>query len=501
MTNLQRHQLNRQSPAPAPFARPRPSGRWLRRLPRPADVGKINRCALCGASFARPDVLKRHVANHALKPATGAEDELVPAADGGDGSSAPKKRRLSPSPVASTSQLPSSTSPHLAQARPGVAQGLPQLAADSVPIQPAGLQSTPVNSLYHSLFDPPPPAPLAFQSFAPVVASSARDVSALADAQPHAAAEWCFPPPASPLPNVVAQAPIANMDDMLQWLFTSSGDTPESLASFGLNDPAFGGGGGGESSLMALAQVALPESTAAMAARPQTPVGASLLSAGGWDVPEPEELVTEERRRAVLDLAQPTSAAAADDLARAFSLNSMRIFVELFFLYFDPLHPILHRPTLAIRPGGVSPYVLAAMCCIGSAYAEDKSGWKAAVGFSKRLRNRILEIVEENPRIEIDLLQVRDSCGSPSLLSPGADRRVCASPPAQTLMLVNWFGRFFCSATMHDVSQVRRLLSGTRSTGTDATCAPLLPVVQQVFHSSSITLAGVADQSRSPALA
>lgn len=97
----------------------------------------------------------------------------------------------------------------------------------------------------------------------------------------------------------------------------------------------------------------------------------------------------------------------AEDLSTTFSLNSMRIFLDLYFMHFAPLHPILHQPTLALRPGGISPYLLAAVCCIGSAYAEEKSGWKAAVRLSKRLRNRILEIVEENPRIDMDMLKVR----------------------------------------------------------------------------------------------
>lgn len=146
----------------------------------------------------------------------------------------------------------------------------------------------------------------------------------------------------------------------------------------------------------------------------------------------------------------------AEDLSTTFSLNSMRIFLDLYFMHFAPLHPILHQSTLALRPGGISPYLLAAVCCIGSAYAEEKSGWKAAVRLSKRLRNRILEIVEENPRIDMDMLKVQH-------LTTLALRCVQTLkdhplPFAQTLMLVNWFGRYFCSATLHDVSQVRLLL-------------------------------------------
>lgn len=52
-------------------------------------------------------------------------------------------------------------------------------------------------------------------------------------------------------------------------------------------------------------------------------------------------------------------------------------------------------------------------------------------------------------------------------------------------MLVNWFGRYFCSATLHDVSQVRFPLS-LPSYHPEKINSSL----RQVFHSSSIILAG-----------
>ncbi|KLT44556.1 hypothetical protein CC85DRAFT_8788 [Cutaneotrichosporon oleaginosum] len=68
------------------------------------------------------------------------------------------------------------------------------------------------------------------------------------------------------------------------------------------------------------------------------------------------------------------------------------------------------------------------MLCIGTAFNEDKEGFRIAMRIHKRLRNRIFEQVEDQPQVPLHALQ--------------------------TILLVNYFSRAYCGIKEHHVAQV-----------------------------------------------
>ncbi|CAK9782713.1 unnamed protein product [Cutaneotrichosporon oleaginosum] len=156
----------------------------------------------------------------------------------------------------------------------------------------------------------------------------------------------------------------------------------------------------------------------------------------GWRLPPEKELIDEQARSEMCDLFDgPERDYFA---APAFSIAQMKLYLEMYFLNFAPLYPIVHRPSLGYRR--LPPDLLLTMLCIGTAFADDRAGFNIAMKLHKRLRNRVCDMAEAEPR----------------------------APPhtIMTILLTNYFSRSYCSVKEHAVAQI--------------------------FHSSSIVMARLA---------
>lgn len=88
--------------------------------------------------------------------------------------------------------------------------------------------------------------------------------------------------------------------------------------------------------------------------------------------------------------------------------------------HFAPLYPIIHRPSLGYRR--LPPDLLLTMLCIGTAFSEDKEGFRISMRIHKRLRNRIFEV-----SLDTCLLHDTADVGSKSKTSP-AHRSILSKP-------------------------------------------------------------------------
>ncbi|BEJ09842.1 hypothetical protein CcaverHIS641_0607570 [Cutaneotrichosporon cavernicola] len=156
----------------------------------------------------------------------------------------------------------------------------------------------------------------------------------------------------------------------------------------------------------------------------------------GWRLPPPKDLIDEQARSDMRDLFDGPEREYFS--TSAFSIAQMKLYLELYFLNFAPLYPIVHRPSLGYRR--LPPDLLLTMLCIGTAFADDRAGFRIAMKIHKRLRNRVFDMAEAEPR----------------------------APPhtIMTILLINYFSRSYCSVKEHAVAQI--------------------------FHSSSIVMARLA---------
>ncbi|KAK1925981.1 hypothetical protein DB88DRAFT_222684 [Papiliotrema laurentii] len=251
-----------------------------------------------------------------------------------------------------------------------------------------------------------------------------------------------------------------SVDDIIGWLFNTSTDSDTLLyeaASFGTDPDGSNGndaplqnlvGGGGIHTAPAM-PAPLQGPASAVNTSPSRPVNfhpynirneplrqAHFLPNDSvpreWEMPAPKPIFTEDIRRQILDIYEGE---LREEIAVVFTLQRMTLFMELYFMHFAPLYPIIHRPSLGYRT--LSPDLLLAIICIGTAYAADRQSFELAARMSKKIRDRIFEKVEEEPRLDIQSLQI--------------------------ILQINHFSRSYCSLKQHDVSQI--------------------------FHSPSITLA------------
>ena len=81
-----------------------------------------------------------------------------------------------------------------------------------------------------------------------------------------------------------------------------------------------------------------------------------------------------------------------------------------------------------MRFESITPDLLLMIICIGSTFSTEKDGQRIASKVHRRLRNRVLERVEEEPRVDLQHLQ--------------------------TLFLSNYFSRSYGNMRQHEVSQV-----------------------------------------------
>ncbi|WVW85934.1 hypothetical protein I302_107972 [Kwoniella bestiolae CBS 10118] len=143
-----------------------------------------------------------------------------------------------------------------------------------------------------------------------------------------------------------------------------------------------------------------------------------------WRIPAKVEIVDEEARAAMLDFFDNN--AKRDLMSPCFSIQQMRLYLELYFMHFAPLYPIIHEASLPYRK--LSPDLLLAMICVGTAFANDPEGIEMASKIHKHLRNRVFDMVEDEPTASVSSLQ--------------------------TILLLNHFARSFCSLKQHDVAQI-----------------------------------------------
>nr|XP_019010114.1 uncharacterized protein I206_04582 [Kwoniella pini CBS 10737]OCF48895.1 hypothetical protein I206_04582 [Kwoniella pini CBS 10737] len=168
-----------------------------------------------------------------------------------------------------------------------------------------------------------------------------------------------------------------------------------------------------------------------------------------WQAPSKRDIIDEEARASMLALFDVSillfplvsgidlgkvqltyvakqSTARRDLMAPSFSLQQMRLYLELYFMHFAPLYPIIHQASLPYRK--LPPDLLLAMICVGTAFANDPDGLEMASKVHKHLRNRVFDMVEDEPIASVSSLQ--------------------------TVLLLNHFARSFCSLKQHDVAQI-----------------------------------------------
>ncbi|WWC64355.1 uncharacterized protein I303_106965 [Kwoniella dejecticola CBS 10117] len=143
-----------------------------------------------------------------------------------------------------------------------------------------------------------------------------------------------------------------------------------------------------------------------------------------WQAPPRREIIDEEARPSMLALFDNN--ARKDLMAPSFSLQQMRLYLELYFMHFAPLYPIIHQASLPYRK--LPPDLLLAMICVGTAFANDPEGLEMASKVHKHLRTRVFDMVEDEPTASVSSLQ--------------------------TILLLNHFARSFCSLKQHDVAQI-----------------------------------------------
>ncbi|ORY29320.1 fungal-specific transcription factor domain-domain-containing protein [Naematelia encephala] len=219
-------------------------------------------------------------------------------------------------------------------------------------------------------------------------------------------------------PGPLVSGPLAFPADTSTEVDLTAGFSLDDLYTWFLScDPATG-----DPALAADIAIGQPEPSIPLAAitLPQPSDGSELTD----EDDSPDELIGLGMWRRIRDLCQDTLHSALP--AEGFSLNDMNMYIDLYFLHFDPLYPILHRPTLKLR--SPSPSLFLAMISIGSAYSSDTSTSDALLLIHRKLRNYMLEILEDSSR--------------PAL----AD--------LQTMLLISYFGRMYGTSKYQDANQV-----------------------------------------------
>lgn len=143
----------------------------------------------------------------------------------------------------------------------------------------------------------------------------------------------------------------------------------------------------------------------------------------GWLPPQGTDVLNERAREEMLAI---FDGELRETVAQTFTIETMSLYLELYFLHFAPLYPIIHRPSLPYRR--LPPDLLLTIICVGTAFAADKVAFNVASRMHKRIRNRVFERVEEEPRTDIASIQ--------------------------TILLINHFSRSHCSLIQHDVAQI-----------------------------------------------
>ncbi|KAK7204176.1 fungal-specific transcription factor domain-containing protein [Myxozyma melibiosi] len=105
--------------------------------------------------------------------------------------------------------------------------------------------------------------------------------------------------------------------------------------------------------------------------------------------------------------------------------DTMKQYLNLYWVHFDALYPILHRPTF--DPSVMEPALLIAIVTIGMAYSTDREASTLAIVIHKKFRNIVFLMIEDQPQVQLWV--------------------------HQTLLLTNYFDKMLGSTVQYDMSQ------------------------------------------------
>ncbi|KAK9449731.1 fungal-specific transcription factor domain-containing protein [Limtongia smithiae] len=108
-----------------------------------------------------------------------------------------------------------------------------------------------------------------------------------------------------------------------------------------------------------------------------------------------------------------------------FSLAAVKQYLNLYWVHFDPLYPILHRATF--DPSVMEPVLIVAIVTIGMAYSTDREASDLAILIHRKFRNIVFLMIEDQPQVQLWV--------------------------HQTLLLTNYFDKMLGSTVQYDMSQ------------------------------------------------
>ncbi|KAK9372201.1 fungal-specific transcription factor domain-containing protein [Lipomyces chichibuensis] len=133
--------------------------------------------------------------------------------------------------------------------------------------------------------------------------------------------------------------------------------------------------------------------------------------------------ISEEVHAKMIEVLKPIPEITFDN--PYFSLSAMKQYLNLYWIHFDPLYPILHRATF--DPTVVEPALLIAIVTIGMAYSSDREASNLAIVIHRKFRNIVFLMIEDQPQVQLWV--------------------------HQTLLLTNYFDKMLGSTVQYDMSQ------------------------------------------------
>ncbi|KAK9469477.1 fungal-specific transcription factor domain-containing protein [Lipomyces arxii] len=133
--------------------------------------------------------------------------------------------------------------------------------------------------------------------------------------------------------------------------------------------------------------------------------------------------ISQEAHARMLEVLKPISEIKEDNIY--FSLPTMKQYLDLYWVHFDPLYPILHRATF--DPSVVEPALLISIVTIGMAYSTDREASSLAIAIHRKFRNIVFLMIEDQPQVQLWV--------------------------HQTLLLTNYFDKMLGSTVQYDMSQ------------------------------------------------
>ncbi|KAK9453515.1 fungal-specific transcription factor domain-containing protein, partial [Dipodascopsis uninucleata] len=133
--------------------------------------------------------------------------------------------------------------------------------------------------------------------------------------------------------------------------------------------------------------------------------------------------LTAEVHERMLEVLKPIAEVTTEN--PYFSLTAVKRYLNLYWVHFDPLYPILHRSTF--DPSVMDPALLISIVTIGMAYSSDSEASLLAISIHKKFRNIVFLMIEDQPQVQLWV--------------------------HQTLLLTNYFDKMLGSTVQYDMSQ------------------------------------------------